>query len=206
MVKTLQDFYCCASAGHDNLPFSSSSSPAGQGVQNPQSSANTTPEPRSSAPRTGAGRFLSPAYQSSVLSVRHSCGRGRGQGGNGAERGPQRCRGFSYHRVGRGSRCTARPRSAAEESTVDGTKPAILCGKSPFVASQNGSRWEGPLKAARSRSPVMKWGTCSSTRCLEPIRPDLGCLQGWGTHHISEQPEKGDSLRERCSNFQAAKG
>jgi len=32
--------------------------------------------------------------------------------------------------------------------------------------------------------PAMNRDTHSSSRCSEPIQPDLGCLQGWGIHHL----------------------
>ena len=34
----------------------------------------------------------------------------------------------------------------------------------------------------------MNRDTHSSTRCSELLQPDLGCLQGWDTHHLSGQP------------------
>ena len=39
-----------------------------------------------------------------------------------------------------------------------------------------------------SNPSAMNRDTHSSIRCSEPIQPHLGCLQGWGTHHLSGQP------------------
>jgi len=47
--------------------------------------------------------------------------------------------------------------------------------------------WKGPLKAIWSNS--LQWaGTPTAPSGAQSlIQPDLECLQGWGTHHISQQ-------------------
>jgi len=40
---------------------------------------------------------------------------------------------------------------------------------------------EGTLKDHLIPLPAVHRDTHSSLRCSEPVQPDLGCLQGWGT-------------------------
>jgi len=40
--------------------------------------------------------------------------------------------------------------------------------------------WRGPLKAV-CPTPCTEQGHPQLHQCSEPIQPDLGCLQGWGT-------------------------
>ena len=56
-----------------------------------------------------------------------------------------------------------------------------------LLGSQNHLSWKEPLEASWSHSPAMDRYTYSSIRCTESIQPALGCLQGWGTHHLFEQ-------------------
>jgi len=57
-----------------------------------------------------------------------------------------------------------------------------------IVESENHLSWMGLVKAIWSNCPAMSRGIYSSTRCSEPIHPDLGHLQGWGIQHLSRQP------------------
>ena len=41
---------------------------------------------------------------------------------------------------------------------------------------------DGTLKCHLVQPPAMNRDTHSSISCSEPVQPDLGCLQGWGTH------------------------
>ena len=40
---------------------------------------------------------------------------------------------------------------------------------------------ERTLKSHLVQPPALNMDTHSSIRCSEPIQPDFGCLQGWGT-------------------------
>ena len=47
---------------------------------------------------------------------------------------------------------------------------------------------EGTHKGHLAQLPAMNGHICSSIRCSKPLQPDLECLQGWGTDHLSGQP------------------
>jgi len=56
-----------------------------------------------------------------------------------------------------------------------------------IIESQNRLSWKGPLEVIWSNSPAMNRDTCSSG-AQSPAHPDLECLQGWGTQHLSGKP------------------
>ena len=51
-----------------------------------------------------------------------------------------------------------------------------------FSAGRDPYRPPGPTPLQRMATPTAPSGAQS------PLQPDLGCLQGWGTHHLSGQP------------------
>jgi len=54
--------------------------------------------------------------------------------------------------------------------------------------SCNHLSWKGLLKAIWTNSPALNRDTYNSIRCSGHEQPELGYLQGWGTHHLSGQP------------------
>ena len=59
-----------------------------------------------------------------------------------------------------------------------------------ITESKNGLNWKGPFKATWSNSPALTRDTYSWSGAQSPTQPDLRCLQGQSTHHLSGQPEQ----------------
>ena len=64
--------------------------------------------------------------------------------------------------------------------------PAVILGMSFTVES---FELEGTFKGHLVQSALQWTGTATApSGAQSPVQPDLGCFQGWGTHHLPGQP------------------